>query len=150
MTYPAQPSRLVYPVILAAGSSSRLGKPKQLLQYKGRPLLQHAVDAACELVLLAKDNVAVAVPIVVLGADAQSIVTLTNLHAVHILKNDDWATGMAGSIKLAVQHIGMQNVSASGIILLLADQPHISAALLLQLLLNRKDEGRGYCGQSFV
>src|SRR5919106_3825168 len=43
-----QERSLIAAVVLAAGTSSRLGRPKQLLELRGRPLLQHAVDAAFE------------------------------------------------------------------------------------------------------
>ena len=78
-------------VILAAGASTRMGEPKQLLVFDGRPLLVRAVDAALA---------SAAWPVVVvLGAHAEKIRPLLARHPVLISENPAWAEGMASSVR---------------------------------------------------
>src|ERR1700737_705334 len=78
-------------IILAAGGSARLGKPKQLLEYGGTTLLQHAIDVArrsrCKPCVL------------VLGANADLITPRINTAGVHIVENKAWAEGLPASIQ---------------------------------------------------
>src|SRR5881394_2835168 len=81
-------------VLLAAGGSSRLGRPKQLVRRGPRPLLLHALDAARGAPFPDEDVV------VVLGAEALRLRALLRRHAprVRIAANARWATGHAGSL----------------------------------------------------
>ncbi len=113
-------------IILAAGSSSRLGTPKQLLQYKGRSLLQIAMDAAlssiCERV------------VVVTGANAREMEAMldkTNVERVH---NANWKGGMSTSIKAGLQYVLQQGKRPDNVIIMLCDQPFADASLLSKLL----------------
>ena len=78
-------------IILAAGSSSRLGSPKQLLKYNDKSLLQHIVTEAN----LAVENEEV---IVVTGANQDLLETELSQLPVHVIHNDNWEQGMASSI----------------------------------------------------
>ena len=78
-------------IILAAGASTRMGSPKQLLPLNGRPLLTGVVEAA----LAAK----VWPVVVVLGAHAEKIRPLLARHPVLIAENPAWAEGMASSLR---------------------------------------------------
>jgi molybdenum cofactor cytidylyltransferase len=84
-------------VILAAGSSSRLGRPKQLLKYQGKTLLVRAVETAlasvCRPVL------------VVLGAGSGQLRGEVSGLDVRILINPDWETGIGGSIRIGVKAV---------------------------------------------
>src|SRR5476651_1174100 len=79
-------------IILAAGSSSRLGKPKQNLIYNGKTLLQNAIDTAssslCKPIM------------VVLGANAVVIKPTIESLPVNILNNENWQEGIASSIRI--------------------------------------------------
>ncbi|MEO5719058.1 MAG: NTP transferase domain-containing protein, partial [Chthoniobacterales bacterium] len=81
-------------VILAAGSSSRLGQPKQLLQYEGQALVRRAalaaLDAGCEPVVL------------ILGAAREKIAPTLHGLALTILPNESWERGMGTSLRLGV------------------------------------------------
>jgi molybdenum cofactor cytidylyltransferase len=127
---------LIYPVILAAGGSSRLGQAKQLLAYKGRTLLQNTLDVSREVAFAPRAEMKVAAPVVVLGADFEAIASATDLSEMEVLINENWQTGMSSSIKLATRHIlsKLQSGTAAGIIFLLSDQPHLSKDILSQLL----------------
>lgn len=113
----------VYAVILAAGGSSRLGQAKQLLHWQNRTLLEHAIQNARSLL----DGRVV----VVLGADAESIVTTVDLDAVSAIVNTDWSEGMASSIRAGIKALP---ASATAVLFLLCDQPLIKPSHLQTLL----------------
>lgn len=113
-------------IILAAGSSSRLGTAKQSLNYQGQTLLQRAIQAALE-----SDCEAVAV---VLGANAEAIqATITN-QPVHVFLNADWEDGMSSSIQCGLTGLQASTPQLSAIVLMLCDQPYVNAATINQLL----------------
>ncbi len=120
--------------MLGAGSSSRLGRPKQLLPYNGKSLLEHSVDTA---------NNAEANPvIVVLGADAALLEKLIDEKKVHIVENKEWEEGMASSIRCGVNALMHIAPSSDAVILMVCDQPHVSASLLNELITIQKNSGR--------
>jgi molybdenum cofactor cytidylyltransferase len=113
----------VYAVILAAGKSARLGQAKQLLQWQNRALLEHAVINAG---IVFEDKV-----LVVLGAEAELIQSTINLAGATVIMNHDWQTGMASSIRAAIQ--ALPN-SATAVMLMLCDQPLITDVQLQSLV----------------
>lgn len=121
-------------IVLAAGESSRLGRPKQLLLYEGRPLLQHAVQVANES---GADPV-----IVVLGADAETIKKEIDDPGVSVVENIDWNEGMASSIRCGLKLFTQINHSPEGIILMVCDQPFVTASLLKDLMSVHQQSGK--------
>ncbi len=120
-------------IILAAGESSRLGSPKQLLVYSGATLLQHAIDAA-----QSSDAVSV---IVVLGANADLITGELKSARANIVVNATWKEGMASTIRYGIQTLVKLNPQAEAVILMVADQPFVTAALLNNMMeVNRKEQ----------
>lgn len=113
----------VYAIILAAGASSRMGRPKQLLEWRNRSLLEHAVLNA-QTVLGER-------VIVVLGAHADAIQASVDLSAVTVIENPDWREGMAASIRAGVQALPE---SAAAALILLCDQPLVNAEHMQNLL----------------
>lgn len=113
----------VYAIILAAGASSRLGSPKQLLQWRNRPLLEHSILNARSIL---DDRI-----IVVLGAHSESIQTAIDLGTVTSIVNPDWQEGMASSIRVGVQALP---ASAAAVLILLCDQPLINATHIQSLV----------------
>jgi molybdenum cofactor cytidylyltransferase len=103
-------------VVLAAGSSSRMGRPKALLPYRGKPLLQHVIDLAAP---------AFAEVIVVLGHGAAEIRAALSLppHARAVL-NPDFGSGQASSLRTGLAAAG---TDAAAAIVLMGDQPGIRA-----------------------
>lgn len=101
-------------VILAAGASTRMGEPKQLLDYQGKPLLRHAAEVALE----ACEQV-----IVVLGSRAAELRPALVGLPVIIVENPDWEGGMGTSIRTGIAAAA----HLDGVILTLADQPLITA-----------------------
>lgn len=104
-------------VVLAAGSSSRFGRTKQLELYRGAPLVQHPVDALEEAGV---DEI-----VVVLGHDAGAVRDALRLPAnARIVENPDHADGQATSLVAALR---AAHDRSDGAIVLLADQPGITA-----------------------
>ncbi|MEO5590199.1 MAG: nucleotidyltransferase family protein [Gemmatimonadaceae bacterium] len=112
-------------VILAAGSSTRFGSPKQLLEIDGQALLQRAIEAAIQAGLKPV--------VVVLGANAMMIApSLAESDAVSVVVNHDWENGQASS--LAVGITAANNDRLRGVIVMLADQPGVDANSLERLV----------------
>lgn len=115
-------------IILAAGSSSRLGTPKQNLVYKDQTLLQRAIKTA-----LATSCSPIAV---VLGANFEVIKpTIEDLPAT-IIYNEDWQEGMSSSIRLGISELQKNQAKIDSVILMLCDQPFVNTELLHQLALS--------------
>lgn len=110
-------------VVLAAGGSSRMGRPKQLLPVGGRPLLERVVAAACGSRL---DQV-----VVVLGANADAILAGVGMGCAAPLLNPEHATGMASSLRAGLNAVAPDVERA---VIILGDQPAISASLIDELL----------------
>jgi molybdenum cofactor cytidylyltransferase len=115
---------MISAVILAAGPSSRLGRPKQNLTYSGLTLLQHAISNVSHVA----DQV-----VVVLGADEEVIAKTITDKAVVILSNPRWLEGMASSIRLAVVHLMSSHTPVSHIICMVCDQPFVTSGFLEEL-----------------
>ena len=104
-------------VVLAAGSSRRLGRPKQLLDLDGRPILQHVIDAAA-----ASDPEQI---VVVLGHRAREIrAALTLPPGAIVAMNPDFATGQASSLRVGLDAVAESIARA---VVLLGDQPSVTA-----------------------
>jgi molybdenum cofactor cytidylyltransferase len=110
-------------VILSGGASSRMGSPKALLAYQGRPFLEHLLDVT--------KRPEIGVRRVVLGADAGPIGKAIKLHADEIVINPDWEKGQLSSIQAGVRSLPP---GTEGLVLCLIDHPLISAALVGELI----------------
>ncbi len=112
-------------VILAAGESARLGRPKQLLAYRGRSLLRHVVECAdeggCDPV------------IVVLGAREQEMRREIESTPAQPVVNRDWKAGMHSSIRAAIESLPRLSPDACGVLLLTCDQPRITPEIVRRL-----------------
>ena len=113
----------VIAVLLAAGASRRLGRPKQLVHVAGERLLDRAVRLALE---------AGCAPVVVLGAEAEQVLAACDLSRCHVLRNPDWPNGMGGSIRAGV--CAAKESGAQRILLMTCDQPAVTAEHLRRLL----------------
>ena len=113
-------------VILAAGSSSRMGRPKQTLQFQGTSLLRRATLAALE---------ATCRPVVVVtGANAELSRRELDQPDVYEAFNPDWETGMGSSVRTGIESLLNINAGIAAAILLLCDQPHVTSAVISSLL----------------
>ena len=120
MTRPSGPSAFGRPsiccAILAAGDSSRFGGANKLLaKFRGRPLLQHAVDAA-------RASNAVACLLIV-GDDAEAIENGIETRRCAIVHHAGWSEGIASSIRCAIATRGDDDAC----IFLVGDEPFVGA-----------------------
>lgn len=113
-------------VILAGGASKRLGKPKQLLKYEKKPLLQHVIDVSNNLPCYPK--------VLVLGAYAKQIESEIDKHNFKIQLNPSWEKGMSTSIASGIKKCLELEPSLNGILFLLTDQPYVTEEILEKLL----------------
>ena len=110
-------------IVLAAGASRRLGQPKQLLDWKGKPLLRHIAEIALRSGL---DPV-----IVVCGAAAAEIAPTLEGLAVQVVRNEAWQSGQSTSIRAGVNALPQ---AAGAAVFFLSDQPNIPPALVRALV----------------
>src|SRR6478672_3735074 len=105
---------MVTGLVLAAGGSSRLGRPKQLLPYRGTTLLGHALGSAraCSFDQL----------VCVLGGAAEDIRQAVDLRGIDVVVNDEFGTGCSSSIAAALSVVAPRT---DVLVLLLADQPGV-------------------------
>ena len=113
-------------VLLAAGASSRMGQPKQLLPYHGRTLLCHAAETA----------VATGCTPIVLVTGALHDELLPEIAGLPIqpVHNPDWETGMASSIRAGLAAVAAARPRPRAVLIMLTDQPLATPALLRLLI----------------
>ena len=109
-------------VILAAGTSSRMGKNKLLTRLGGKPLIRRAVDAAIEGEL---DPV-----IVVTGHQADALRAVLTDAKVTFVQNEDYAQGLSTSLRAGVAAVP---ADCNGAMILLGDMPDIDSGLVRRL-----------------
>jgi molybdenum cofactor cytidylyltransferase len=114
-------------VVLAAGTSTRMGAVKQLLPLEGRPLLQHVLDTVRESGV---DEI-----ILVLGYAADRIKTKLELQNVRVVLNDNYRQGMGSSLKVGLSAVDSRTDAA---LIILADQPFVRSATLEQLMIEHQ------------
>ncbi|MGI9544547.1 MAG: nucleotidyltransferase family protein [Cyclobacteriaceae bacterium] len=112
-------------IILAAGASTRMGKPKQLLPFGATTLIGHAikagVDSDCEPV------------VVVLGARSELIKKTIKDNSVNIAVNNSWQEGMGSSLRVGLKRIlALQTVKA--VVVMVCDQPSVDSQLLNDII----------------
>lgn len=110
-------------VILSGGSSSRMGSPKALLPYQGRPFLDHVLEIT--------RHPEIGVRRIVLGAHAEPIGKLVDLAEDEIVINENWKEGQLSSLHAALRSLPAKT---DGLILFLIDHPLISADLVSRLI----------------
>ncbi|MCX2743851.1 nucleotidyltransferase family protein [Mangrovivirga sp. M17] len=113
-------------IILAAGSSSRLGFPKQLVQFHGKPLLQHVIDVT--------DSIPLRVKVLVLGAETDEIKKQINTTDFKVVINENWNEGIASSIRSGLKAAQDVDPELEHVVILLSDQPFIERNNLINLI----------------
>lgn len=113
-------------IVLAAGDSSRLGHPKQLVNFKHRTLLQHIIEVANSFEFDSK--------VLVLGAKADEIYAKTDAQRFEVVINENWQEGMSTSIKKGIFASLKAKEELEQILILLSDQPFVSKKSIEQLI----------------
>lgn len=118
-------SAAVHGLLLAAGRSARMGRPKQLLPWHGRPLVRHVAEVALASRLAGL--------VVVEGAYAEEVArALEDLDgAVRQVVCAEYARGQAASLRCGLQALP---ASAGAVVVLLVDQPRVTAELINRLI----------------
>lgn len=112
-------------VVLAAGGSTRMGHPKQLIRHDGKALVSRAAEAAAEA---GADPV-----VVILGAQADEIRPIVSrIAGITIVMNPDWETGLASSLTTGLRAV--HEARRDGVLVTLADQPLVDASVLRRLV----------------
>ena len=113
-------------IVLAAGNSSRLGRPKQLVAFNGSTLLQNTVDAA----LMAQSG-----PVLVV--EGYKNYPLPKNSRLKKISNPEWKKGMGSSLKLGLNTVA-ESFAPDQVLVLLSDQPFVNSDLIESLLLASK------------
>lgn len=129
---------MIAAIVLAAGASTRLGRPKQLVVLGGETLLERAVrtarKAACQPV------------VVVLGAEADQIRERCNLSGAAVVVNEAPGEGMSSSIRVGVGALP----PVDGVVLMTCDQPAVTAEHLRALMAVGDVAASAYAGRCGV
>jgi CTP:molybdopterin cytidylyltransferase MocA len=114
-------------IVLAAGGSTRLGVPKQLLELRGEPLVRRAATAATDA--------GASMVLVVAGAEISGIAqALNGLSFVTIVVNERWREGLASSLAAGIREVQRLDPRADGVLITTSDQPLVSDEALARLL----------------
>jgi molybdenum cofactor cytidylyltransferase len=115
---------LLAAMILSAGASSRMGRPKALLPYREGTFLEHLIQAT--------RHPRIGVTRIVLGAGADEIRTIAKLDASMVVLNPDWQQGQLSSICAGLR--SLEGIETDGMILCPVDHPLVSARLVSNLI----------------
>lgn len=115
-----RPGKNIPIILLAAGSSSRLGRPKQLLPFQGETLLHRIARQALES--------QTGPVIIVLGSESEQIKSAVQDLPVHCLFHHDWNKGIGSSIKAGINYVYENFPFAPAVIISVSDQPFLKAS----------------------
>ena len=130
-------------IILAAGASTRMGRPKQLLTYGSRALVRHAAEIAaasiCRPILM------------VLGAYTNQLVSEIDGLPVRSVINERWADGIGSSVRVGVENLNTYDRSdgIEALVLMLCDQPYVTAAVINDLVKTYYLRGKGIVASEY-
>ena len=114
-------------LLLAAGSSSRMGRPKQLLPWGNATLIEHQIKT------LANTGHPLCV---VLGSNSELIIPVIEKYNIIIIINDRWEEGMGSSVSCGISHIIKSYPDADGVLIALSDQPLVTTEYITQIIRN--------------
>jgi len=118
-------------LLLAGGSSSRFGKPKQLIEWAGTTLLGHVMGQVASW--------PVGERWLVLGANAEEILDAIDITGWGVVINDDHQEGLASSLRVGLDTLSLQS-KAERVLIALGDQPSIPGVVIGELLASHDRE----------
>ncbi len=104
-----------------------------MLSYQGKSFLEHTIDEA--------NNAGTDPVIVVLGSQADRMDKILDQKKIRVVENKEWKEGMASSIRFGVESLLHIAPSADGVIIMVCDQPYVSATLLRLLITTQNRTG---------
>lgn len=113
-------------IVLAAGSSSRMGRSKQLISIAGETLLQKTISTAVQ--------VGPTKTVVVVGANHEAVKGNSKPDAVEFIYNEHWENGMGSSLKCGLNYVMTHFPGVEAALFLVCDQPLLSAVHLKNIL----------------
>lgn len=113
-------------VILAAGASTRMGRPKQILPYGEHSFLRHTAEIA-----VASGYQPI---VVVLGAYAEQTRPELSQLPVQVIENCQWSEGISASIRVGIQALSTMSDPVEAAVLTLCDQPFVSVQVITRLI----------------
>jgi molybdenum cofactor cytidylyltransferase len=152
-------------VILAAGNSSRLGQPKQLILFRGNSLVRHTVNAACEA--------GCSPVVVVIGNEGKKVHRELEAASVIKIQNKHWRRGIGSSIRIGIKAL-LKEVRSLGrqvrtttradsvslcwardhrsldVVLLVCDQPFVNAHVIRSLITLREKTKKDIIASSYA
>lgn len=129
-------------VILAAGGSHRMGRPKQLLAFEGRTLIRRAVETAIASVCR---------PIVVtIGAHEDLVGPELQSLPVLVAHNPDWSQGLSSSLRVGIDALVKAADGVQGVVIALADQPLVGAADINRLVDIHRETGKDIVASEYA
>lgn len=120
-------------LVLAAGSSSRLGRPKQLEEWGDTNLLSHVVSSTASFPV---DEVWV-----VLGSGIDHVLKSVDLGDAGVIENPEWEEGIASSIRVGLDAL-LQSSRCEVALIVLGDQPNVSSEVVEELLISHHKSDR--------
>jgi molybdenum cofactor cytidylyltransferase len=121
-------------VILAAGASTRMGVPKQLLQFGGETMLRRAASVALK---------AGCRPVVVVtGANAASSRKALRGLDVREAENQQWESGISSSVRVGIEALVTESPRTVAVVLMLCDQPFVTREIIARLVAAHRETGR--------
>jgi molybdenum cofactor cytidylyltransferase len=129
-------------IILAAGNSSRLGKPKQLLVYQNSTLLKHILEEV--------SGVENAVVIVVTGSNHELIEAEISSSEVKTVFNPNWELGMSSSINAGLNKLLNSFPKIEKCIFTVCDQPFVTTTVFENLIAEYQKTGKGIVASSYA
>jgi molybdenum cofactor cytidylyltransferase len=127
-------------IILAAGSSTRMGELKQLMMYKNKTFLQHIIGEA--------KNANLEPVICVTGYESDLITKSISVMDVDIVYNENWSDGMGTGIAAGIKRILLSD--ADSVILAVSDQPHVSSELFRNMEKLKDESGKRIVACSYA
>ncbi len=129
-------------IVLAAGGSARLGRPKQLLQFRGQTLLRRMIDAAvtanCSPVT------------VVVGAERDRVLRELAETKEFLVENETWQRGIGSSIRTGLRELLAAYPNTAAVILLVCDQPLVDATVIAGLRAKHSETKKPIVASSYA
>jgi molybdenum cofactor cytidylyltransferase len=113
-------------IVLAAGSSSRMGQAKQLISIAGETLLEKIITTAVQA--------GATKTVVVVGANHQAVSSIQKPNVAEFVHNPQWENGMGSSLKCGLNHVITQFPETEAALFLVCDQPLLDASHLKKML----------------